>query len=114
MSLKDRIDADRRRVFINNEHFADEHTWNGRPFTCVVDEDAALKRKNNNVVDLSWDNNTREKIIYVPVEDLPGRAIPNEHIFFDNAPMKVLQVQDDMGMLAIVLVAYEPKAVGNA
>lgn len=111
MSLKERVSDDRRRVYMNTGHFADEHTWNGLPFTCIVDEEEALKRKNNNVVDLSWDNNTREKTIYVPEEDLPGHAIPNEHILFDSTPMKVLQVSNDMGMLAIVLVAYDPKAV---
>lgn len=112
MALKDRIGRDNARIFMNDGHFAGEHTWNGIAFTCVTDEEAALKRKNNNVVDISWDNNTRETIVYVPTGDLPGRAVPNEHIFFDNKPMKVLQVNEDMGMLAIVLVANEPKAVG--
>lgn len=111
MALKDRIARDNTRIFMNTGHFAEEHTWNGIPFTCVTDEETALKRKNNNVVDLSWDNNTRETVVYVPAERFPGSAIPNEHIFFDSMPMKILQVQDDMGMLSIVLVAYEPKAV---
>ena len=113
MSLKDRIEHDRKSVFMNMGHFADKHTWNGIEFTCVTDEDAALKRKNNNVVDVSWDNNTREVMIYVPEEDLPGRAIPNEHVYFDNNPMKVLQVQNDMGMLSIVLVTNVPRAMGE-
>lgn len=113
MALKDRIEADNKRIFMNPAHFADDHTWNGVPFTCVTDEDAALKRKNNNVVDISWDNNTRDMLIYVSEKDLPGRAIPNEHIFFDGRPMKVLQVQNDMGMLAIMLVENMPKAVGE-
>lgn len=113
MALKDRIESDNKRLFMNPGHFAEEHTWNGIPFTCVTDEDEALKRKNNNVVDISWDNNTRDVLIYVPEKDLPGRAQPNEHINFDNRPMKVLQVQNDMGMLAIMLVANIPKAVGD-
>lgn len=112
MALTDRIARDNARIFMNPGHFAEEHTWNGIPFSCVTDEDAALKRKNNNVVDVSWDNNTRETLIYVPAEDFPGDPQPNEHGFFDNRPMKILQVQEDMGMLAIMLVAYEPKAVG--
>ena len=41
MSLKDRIYADRSRVFMQMEHFADEHTWNGISFVCVTDEEAA-------------------------------------------------------------------------
>ena len=52
MSLKERIDLDRHRVFMQTDHFADTHKWNGKSFTCVVDEDAALKRKNNNVNDI--------------------------------------------------------------
>ena len=79
----------------------------------MVDEDEALKRKNNNVVDISWDNSTRDKTIYVPADELPGRAQPNEHIFFDNVPMKVMQVQNDMGMLTIVLATNDPKQVGS-
>ena len=111
MSLKTRIAKDNHRVFMNMGHYASEHTWNGVTFTCVTDEESALKRKNNNVNDVSWDNNTREILIYVPTESLPGRAEPNEFVLFDNRQMKVLQVNEDMGMLSIVLVANYPKAV---
>lgn len=115
MSLKDRIDADRRRVFMQTGHFADTHTWNGIPFTCVTDEESALKRKNNNVNDISWDNNTIDMLVYVPAEDWPGRKppVPNESGYFDNMPMRILQVNKDMGMLTIVLTANSPKAVAN-
>lgn len=112
MSLKDRIAQDNSRLFMQMGHFAEVHYWNGRPFRCVPDEETALKRKNNNVVDLSWDNNTTEVLIYVPESDFPGKAIPNEHGIFDKKPMKILQVQNDMGMLAILLVANEAKVVG--
>lgn len=111
MALKDRIQDDLTRVYMNQEHFGSVHTWNGRPFHCVTDEEAALKRKNNNVVDISWDNNTTETLVYVPVKLWPGRAQPNEHGIFDNKMMKILQVQEDMGMYSILLVANEPKAV---
>lgn len=113
MSLKEKIEKDNRRLFMNRNHFAEMHTWNGSPFKCVVDEDAALKRKNNNVVDLSWDNNTTETMIYVPAGEFPGVPVPNEHGIFDRRQMKILQVQEDMGMLAILMVAYEPKVVGR-
>lgn len=111
MALKDRIAKDNHRVFMNMNHFADTHTWNGVPFNCVTDEETALKRKNNNVNDISWDNNTREVMVYVPAESLPGRAEPNEMVLFDNRHMKVMQVNEDMGMLSIVLAAYFAKAV---
>lgn len=111
MALKDRIHDDIGRVFMNMQHFAEEHTWNGYLFKCVMDDETALKRKNNNVVDLSWDNNTTETVIYTPVEGFPGRVVPNEHVLFDRKPMKILQVQEDMGMYTILLVANESRAV---
>lgn len=111
MSLNEKISSDILTVFENREHFASEHTWNGRKFVCVTDEEAALKRKNNNVVDVSWDNNTIETVLYVKKEAFPGRAMPNEHGFFDNRDMKILQVNEDMGMLTILLTAYQSKAV---
>ena len=111
MSLKDRIALDRSRVFINLDMFGSVHTWNGKEFSCVTDDEVALKRKNNNVVDISWDNNTTETVVYCRKEDFPGRAAPNEHGFFDKKPMKILQVQDDMDMLTITIISYDPKAV---
>ena len=112
MALCDRIREDNTRVFMNMGHFASVHTWNGMEFTCVTDDEYALKRKNNNVVDLSWDNNTTEVLVYVPTGNFPGRVMPNEHGFFDGRPMKILQFQEDIGMQSILLVSMEPKAVG--
>ena len=39
--------------------------------------------------------------------------MPNEHGFFDNRPMKILQVNEDMGMVSIALVSFDPKAVSG-
>ena len=38
MALKDRILRDNHKVFMNTDHFAEEHTWNGVPFTTVPDD----------------------------------------------------------------------------
>ena len=112
MALKDKALRDRLKVFTRNKHFASDHTWNGRKFTCVVDEDAALKRKNNNVNDISWDNNTIETLIYVRKEDWPDHdPVPNEWGYFDNVYMKIMQRQLDEGEWSIVLSANSPKAV---
>ena len=114
MALKDKILRDRLTVFTRSKHYGEEHTWNGVPFPCVVDEDAALKRKNNNVNDISWDNNTIETMIYVRKEDWPGHdPVPNEHGYFDNVYMKILQRQLDGGEWTIVLSANSPKAVAE-
>lgn len=113
MSLKTRIREDNHRVFMNMTHFADTHNWNGTEFICVTDEEHALKRKNNNVVDLSWDNNSRDVTVFVPSEDFPGRAMPNECGYFDNKPMKIMQVSEDNDMLTIVMANFDPKAVAG-
>jgi len=113
MALKDRIDTDRARVFINPDHFATEHTWNGITFTCVVDEDVVMKRKNNNVNDINWDNNTIDTLIYCRKEDFPGRPVPNEFGYWDKAFMRVIQVQEDMGMYTIALSRKSPKQIAD-
>lgn len=102
-------------MFLQVNHFADDHTWNGTVFRCMVDEEEALKRKNNNVNDISWDNNTMETLIYVRDEDWPGRnpPVPNEFGYFDKVHMKILQVSHNMGIMAILLVTNSPKQVAN-
>lgn len=111
MALKDRIQADISRTFLRMDHFAETHYWNGEPFICVPDEEEALKRKNNNVNDISWDANTRKIVIYVKQEDFPGgtEPEPNTHIMFDRKPMRILDVHINMGMLDILLEARDPR-----
>jgi len=111
MSLNDRILDDINRVFINQDHFAERHNWNGTEFTCVTDEEAALKRKNNNVVDVSWDNHTTETLVYVAASEWPGPTEPNVHGTFDHKDVRILQIQSDAGMLAILLVANDPRGM---
>ena len=115
MSLKDRIASDRDRVFLQTNHFAETHTWNGLPFTCMIDEEEALKRKNNNVNDISWDNNTIDTLLHCKEEDWPGRQppVPNEFGYFDKVHMKILQVSHNMGMITVVLTTNSPKQVAQ-
>ena len=111
MSLKDRIYRDINRCFMRLDHFAETHYWNGFAITCVPDEEEALKRKNNNVNDISWDNNTRSLLIHTPLEGFPGgrEPEPNTQVMFDNRPMKVLEVDHNMGVLDITLTVPDPR-----
>ena len=111
MALKDRIEEDIDRIFMQMDHFAETHYWNGIAIICVPDDEDALKRKNNNVNDISWDNNTRQILIHTPLATFPGgrEPEPNTHIMFDKRPMKVLDVQHNMGLLDIMLVALDPR-----
>lgn len=103
MALKDRFNRDNHKIFMNTDHFGEQHTWNGVPFTTVPDDTEALKRKNNNVNDVSWDGNVVDKVLFVPTDSLPARAQPNEFVILDGAQMRVLLVIDAVGMKEIHL-----------
>lgn len=103
MALKDRIASDNHNIFMNQDQFASTHTWNGVAFVCVQDDTEALKRKNNNVNDISWDNNMLDMVLFVPEDSLPARAQPNEFILFDDVQMRVSDVIDAIGMKEIHL-----------
>lgn len=111
MALKDRIPLDNHNVFMNLEQFAETHTWNGIPFVCVEDDTEALKRKNNNVVDISWDNNLVDKVIFVPEDSLPASAKPNTFVVYDNVQMRVADVIDAIGMKEIHLTLNVTKVM---
>lgn len=111
MALKDRIPRDNHKVFMNEDHFAEVHTWNGIPFTTVKDDDEALKRKNNNVNDISWQENTVDKVLFVPEDSLPGRAQANEFVILDGVQMRVSNVIDAVGMKEIHLTVPTAKGV---
>lgn len=111
MSLRDRVANDIKRTFMREDHFGEKHYWNGHEINCVPDEEEAIKRKNNNVNDISWDNNIREILLHTPLEDFPGgvEPEPNTHVMFDKRPMKVLSVTNNMGLLDIQLTALDPR-----
>ena len=113
MAFKDRVKHDIHRVFMNMNHYGETHYWNGMEIVCVPDDEEALKRKNNNVNDISWDNNIRDVLIHTPLEGFPGgrEPEPNTHIVFDTRPMKVLDVKHNIGMLDILLTALDPREV---
>ena len=112
MSLTERIAVDIHRVFMNEDQFCETHYWNGTPIKCIPDEEEAIKRKNNNVNDISWDNNSRSLIIHTPLEGFPGgEPEPNTHVVYDKKPMRVLVVNHNMGMLDITLSAFDPREI---
>jgi len=111
MALKDRILSDNHKIFMNLDHFAEEHTWNGVPFVCVPDDTEALKRKNNNVNDISWQENMVDKVLFVPEDSLPARAQANEFVLLDGVEMRVLDVIDAIGMKEIHLTVTFAKGV---
>ena len=111
MALKDLVQDHNHRVFMQMDHFAETHYWNGDEIICVPDEEEALKRKNNNVNDISWDNNTRVILIHTPLDTFPGgeEPEPNTQVFFDRKQYKILDISRNMGMLDILLTVADPR-----
>lgn len=111
MGFRDKVAHDIGRVFMNQNHFGEIHYWNGYEIVCVPDDEEALKRKNNNVNDISWDNNIREILIHTPLEGFPGgrEPEPNTHVIFDNRQYRVADVQHNIGVLDIRLNAADPR-----
>lgn len=110
MSLAELIEDHNTRVFMNEDHFAETHYWNGEEIIIVPDDAEFLKRKNNNVNDISWDNNTSTILIHTPVKNFPeDKPEPNTHIVFDKRPMKVLDCHENKGMYDILLTAFDAR-----
>ena len=112
MALKDRIPRDNHAIFMNRDHFAEEHTWNGVRFTCVQDDNEALYRKYMTVDEMSWNNNKLEMVLSVPEDSLPARAQPNEFVLLDDHQMRVNYVVDAIGMKEIHLTSGWTKGGG--
>lgn len=111
MSFKERVERDIGRCFMRQDHFAETHYWNGQEIICIPDEEESLKRKNNNVNDISWQENTRNLLIHTPLASFPGgkEPEPNTQVMFDRKPMRVLDVVHNMGMLGIYLTSRDPR-----
>lgn len=105
MSFRESIKQDIGAVFMCTDEFAEEHIWNGTRIVCVIDVDTELKRKNNNVLDISWDNNREEINVFVPVMQLAQKPRVNGEILLDGNSYRVMNVDEDMGLYMIALTA---------
>lgn len=111
MSLNEKIFSDLDTVYLNSDHFAEYHTWNGMRFKCVADTESSQKARYNLLSDISWENNLAEITLFIKKCDCPFRITANEHIYLDKRPYKVLAVHEDMGMYKVELRNHDPKAV---
>lgn len=113
MPLQDRLEADARRILESTEQFATEHLWDRRPIICVVDNHTALKRKNNNVIDISWDNDSEEILLYVHESQFKGMSRPRSQqtVLFDKTIMTVSQVSLDEGVYEMILTTRKARDV---
>ena len=50
MALKDLVADHNHRVFMNMDHFAEIHYWNGEEITCVPDDAEAQPEPNTQII----------------------------------------------------------------
>lgn len=103
MALVDRVQGDIARVLMNQGQFATVHTWNSQQITCVVDNDSMQKRKVGGLKDISYDMNSGERLIFVPMDQLDKEPCPEESVLFDGSLWNVVACVPDMGLYEVHL-----------
>lgn len=106
MSLRENIFSDISTVFMRDDEFAEDHIFNGKLIRCMVDQDSNLKRKNNNVLDISWDTNRTELHLYIPDSQLDTRPEINTEVLLDGESWRILSCDAEMGMYVVTLTQY--------
>ena len=104
-SFKDCGAADIHGVFLNNQEFASTHTIDGKEMDAVVDENALLERDAaRGGVHTDGTYRTR-RLLYVDKADYGGRPMSGKILNLDGREYRVVQADDDAGMLAIEIEA---------
>ncbi len=103
MALKDRIESDNKRVFVNFKEFATLHSWGSKEILCVIDDDNIARQNCTNILENSWENNLEETILYVQDKEIGYRPTAREQVYFDGMDMVVVHCRDNMGIYEIML-----------
>ena len=97
-SFKDCVAADIHGVFLNNQEFASTHTIDGKEMDAVVDDNALLERDAARIYKV-------RRLLYVSRDDYGGRPPSGKRLVLDGREYRVVQADDDAGMLAIEIEA---------
>lgn len=104
-SFKDCVAADIHGVFLNNQEFASTHTIDGKEMDAVVDDNAMLERDAARGGVHSDGIYKVRRLLYVSRDDYGGRPPSGKRLVLDGREYRVVQADDDAGMLAIEIEA---------
>lgn len=104
-SFKDCVAADIHGVFLNAQEFATAHTIDGRKMDAVVDDNALLERDAARGGVHSDGLYRVRRLLYVAKADYGGRPPSGKNLNLDGREYRVVQADDDAGMLAIEIEA---------
>lgn len=111
MPLKDRIQSDNERIFINIDEFGTIHRWNNKEIECVLDSDIRTRHNRLNIVDNSFDIVMDEITIYARTADIGYLPNAMDQVYFDGRDCRVLSAHDEMGILEINLRAFDTRNI---
>lgn len=103
MSVFKDIIAQDMNIFMNSNEFAEPHIINGRTFNIVIDNDHLQERSKKEYDGIS----VGELLYFVAVNEYGNPPAVDEYQAFDNRPMRVFDVREDMGMYEIILKRNE-------
>lgn len=106
MTLKDQMEMDVSRVFLNGDEFADKHVVNGENVLCVIDDPASEIRSNRQNEQIpGFSKNAR--VLYISASAFANMPVYGQLLTIDGEEFFVEACRDEGGMLAIELGANE-------
>lgn len=104
--FKDAVKDDVKKVFLNQDEFADEHVLNDQTVICVIDEDLTTSIKDT-VANPLYGVFVNMLKIYVSPDDLDNAPVEGELLNVDGKTCIVRQVAVEQGILVITAEANE-------
>lgn len=99
MGFLEDMDKDLDEVFMNSEEFSTTHEFDGKPITCVVDDDLNAQNKQKTVDGLY----KGVKTFHVSAKQLEGKPAIDGRFSFDGEFYYITDCLDNAGMYTITL-----------
>ena len=99
MTLKEEMEKDRDKVFLNIDDFADEHMINNVAVMCVFDDEELTERQGSNELAVS----DSSAVLFGKCEDLPPKMPAGKVINIDGKTYTVDDWKENFGMAEIAL-----------
>ena len=101
-AFKDMVEADRDKVFLNLDEFADEHDIDGSVIrVSLQNEQLESGGQGQGLSALALSDSTLT--LYAKTEDLSGRKMTGETMYIDDVGYTVETWLDEMGITTVIL-----------
>lgn len=98
-NFKEMVKRDRKRIFLNEEEFAESYNIEGKNISITLDNDELKRRQGGQDLAVS----ESATLFYAASEDLPKRRSAGETLNVNGRECLIDDWQEDMGMATIAL-----------